>query len=93
MYSNAPFVTGPSVVDEVSKTLVVVTAFETNKLPVTFRVVRPVVPVSTSVAANTFVVVKAFDAKIFPVTLMVLVAFDMVSVFANRFVVDTAFDA
>ena len=72
---------------------VVVTAFDTYTLPVTFNVVRPVVPVKVSVAAKTFVVVTAFDAYTLPVTLIVLVALDMVRVFANRFVVVTAFEA
>jgi hypothetical protein len=46
----------------VAETFVVVTAFETYKLPVTFRVVAPVVPVSVDVFAKTFVAVTAFDA-------------------------------
>ena len=40
---------------------VVVTAFDAYRLPVTFRVVTPVVPVSVSVAAKRFVVVTAFE--------------------------------
>jgi hypothetical protein len=80
------------VVTVVAMTFVVVTAFETNKLPVTFRVVAPVLPVSVDVFANTFVVVTAFETNKLPVTLIVLVAFDMVSVFAKRLVVVTAFE-
>ena len=42
--------------------LVVVRALDAYTLPVTFRVVAPVVPVSVVVFANTFVVVTAFAA-------------------------------
>jgi hypothetical protein len=47
---------------------VVVTAFDAYRLPVTFRVVAPVVPMSVVVFAKTFVVVTAFEMYALPVT-------------------------
>jgi hypothetical protein len=61
----------------------IVRVSELNTVLVTFDVIP---------AVNKSVVVTAFEAKILPVTLMVLVALDMVRVFANTFVVVTEFD-